>query len=631
MDESLIASAFEKMGKQPRPIQLDYAKAVSESLENPGVISLLHAETGVGKSLGYLIPATALLAQKPGSRLVIATQSHALLNQLSEKDVPDIRKVVQEMTGRTLSFSKLLGRSNYVDPHRVESAIFGRVINDAEQKLIDVLVGWSLTIPEFIEEYGELPLELTMGQICMLPTSKNADYDLRREGALNADIILTTHAMIAVDMVLAGAILHKEKPTYLIVDEADMLIALLKDMQVRRLNLQRVYNEISDAMTASQSKRLLGLMDAIRDETRQASVIWSEKADELAEEVLFFLGMVSSKLDEVPETLKMINHLRGEGELGLGVSTVREEPAVICVDTWASRRFAGYISGRSAGCILTSGTLSITQDPIKGMQWLRTELGIEYQGNLGIQAMFSPTDYGKLSLTLAGSEFPSVFISDEEEEVALNPKWVAAAAACIKDLKGKMVVLTNSHRESERIEKELIEIGESRQIHRHMQGNKLKVSLDSFKATGGILITPAGHIGLDIRNEKGELGFDELVITRVGFAPPKTESLRALAAFNQARNKDKRDILPFLIRQAYVNSLGEAIRKGRQSIGRGIRSEKDEINVTILDSRFPLFTDLSGKHTALRNIIPYRFQTSHRDAHVISPAANKTDVSEVIF
>lgn len=629
--EKAIVTAFLQMGLTPRPIQLEYAKAVSDNLEETGQVALLHAETGVGKSLGYLVPAALLLANKPTHRIVIATQSHSLMNQIFDKDAPAISAMLSEHADRHIKISKLIGRANYIDPLRIEAALAGRTLTAAQQVLVTQLQDWEKTIAEYIDEYGDLPLDLTAGQICMRPESKNPLFDLRREMAMEADIIITTHAMIAADMVLGGSILHQDRATHLIIDEADMLVALLKDLQVRRLNLVRVSHELAGQITPAQMAHLERQMDAIRAETAHAEIVWSERADELAEETIYSLAAITRDFEEQPEILRSLGQLRSNGQLGLGVSTVRAEPSIICIDNWASKRFARYVADLSAGCILTSGTLSITQDPIKGMQWLRTELGIEHQGNLGEQLMFSPVRFGSLSLTLAGPEFPPVFVSDDEQDVSLNPEWVQRCGAYLRSRSGNVVVLTNSHAESDKMVKALLALGETRTIYRQMQGEKLSVALNAFKANGGFLITPAGHVGLDIRTQSGLLGFNELVITRIGFAPPKTETIRALAEFRRIHSKSKQDMFPVLMRSAFVESLGEAIRKGRQSIGRGFRSENDQIRVSILDPRFPLFTELSSRHAALRNIIPYRFHPAYQQATVLADTARSTAISEMIF
>ncbi|MGI8607033.1 MAG: DEAD/DEAH box helicase, partial [Gaiellaceae bacterium] len=69
-------------GFEPRAQQGELAAAVADALES-GEHLLAEAGTGTGKSLAYLIP--ALLS---GQRVVVATATKALQDQLLTKDVP---------------------------------------------------------------------------------------------------------------------------------------------------------------------------------------------------------------------------------------------------------------------------------------------------------------------------------------------------------------------------------------------------------------------------------------------------------------------------------------------------------------------------------------------------------------
>src|SRR5438477_4717060 len=66
---------------EPRPEQAALADAVERALAT-GEHLLAEAGTGVGKSLAYLVPALA-----SGARVVVATATKALQQQLLEKDV----------------------------------------------------------------------------------------------------------------------------------------------------------------------------------------------------------------------------------------------------------------------------------------------------------------------------------------------------------------------------------------------------------------------------------------------------------------------------------------------------------------------------------------------------------------
>jgi ATP-dependent DNA helicase DinG len=96
-------------GGESRPGQVEMAEAVARAIdaERPLVVQ---AGTGTGKSLAYLVP--ALLS---GKRVVVATATKALQDQLAGKDLPFLAAHL----GRPFSFAVLKGRSNYVCLQRV--------------------------------------------------------------------------------------------------------------------------------------------------------------------------------------------------------------------------------------------------------------------------------------------------------------------------------------------------------------------------------------------------------------------------------------------------------------------------------------------------------------------------------
>ncbi|EOZ9912524.1 helicase C-terminal domain-containing protein, partial [Klebsiella pneumoniae] len=79
-------------------------------------------------------------------------------------------------------------------------------------------------------------------------------------------------------------------------------------------------------------------------------------------------------------------------------------------------------------------------------------------------------------------------------------------------------------------------------------------------------------------------------------------------------------------RNIYLENLRKVIRKAKQSVGRGIRSENDTVRIIILDPRFPEPTDLSSKHRSLEHIIPVRFRREYRSCEILSPAYFEEDI-----
>lgn len=102
-------------GGERRDGQTEMAAAVHDAMAGGGTL-LCQAGTGVGKSLAYLVPAA--LAAAEGKRVVIATATLALQDQLVGKDLPLVAAGMAERLGRPIRWEVLKGRNNYLCRHR---------------------------------------------------------------------------------------------------------------------------------------------------------------------------------------------------------------------------------------------------------------------------------------------------------------------------------------------------------------------------------------------------------------------------------------------------------------------------------------------------------------------------------
>jgi len=94
---------------EQRPEQQEMCRAVGEALVT-GTHLVVQAGTGTGKSLAYLVPAVL-----SGHKVVVATATKALQDQLAEKDLP----LIERGLGQAFSYAVLKGRSNYICRQRV--------------------------------------------------------------------------------------------------------------------------------------------------------------------------------------------------------------------------------------------------------------------------------------------------------------------------------------------------------------------------------------------------------------------------------------------------------------------------------------------------------------------------------
>ncbi|HSB87322.1 MAG TPA: DEAD/DEAH box helicase, partial [Ilumatobacteraceae bacterium] len=94
---------------EDRPGQREMAGAVASAIEGARHL-IVQAGTGTGKTMAYLVPAVL-----SGRRVVIATATKALQDQLAAKDLP----FLAEHLGAPFDWAVLKGRSNYICMQRV--------------------------------------------------------------------------------------------------------------------------------------------------------------------------------------------------------------------------------------------------------------------------------------------------------------------------------------------------------------------------------------------------------------------------------------------------------------------------------------------------------------------------------
>ncbi len=216
--ESLLATAVGAVGGEPRSGQVEMAKAVRKALED-GDPLLVQAGTGTGKSLAYLVPAIAHCLERQNRRVVVATATLALQRQLVAHDLPLIAGALAPALGREPEFALLKGRSNYVCRYKIDG---GGGEDESEEALFDAsavteLGRQVLRVREWAEETdtGDRD-DLVPGvndrvwnavsvsaRECLTaakcPFGTECFAEAAREHAREADVIVTNHALLAID------------------------------------------------------------------------------------------------------------------------------------------------------------------------------------------------------------------------------------------------------------------------------------------------------------------------------------------------------------------------------------------------------------------------------------------------
>ncbi|MFE7132246.1 ATP-dependent DNA helicase [Streptomyces sp. NPDC057638] len=297
---ALLHAAVSAVGGVERPGQLAMAEAVAEAVDD-GSHLLVQAGTGTGKSLGYLVPSVA-----HGERVVIATATLALQRQLVERDLPRTVEALHPLLRRRPEFAMLKGRSNYLCLHRLHEG----VPQDEEEGLFDPFEAAApssklgqdlLRMRDWADETETGDRDsLTPGvsdrawaQVSVssrecLGASKCA-YGMEcfaeaaRERAKLADVVVTNHALLAIDAIEGAPVLPSHE--VLVIDEAHELVS-------------RVTGAATGELTPGQVNR------AVR---RAAKLVNEKAADALQTAAESFERVMElalpGRLEEIPEDL----------------------------------------------------------------------------------------------------------------------------------------------------------------------------------------------------------------------------------------------------------------------------------------------------------------------------------------
>ncbi|MFE4799743.1 ATP-dependent DNA helicase [Streptomyces sp. NPDC057908] len=296
----LLHAAVTAVGGTERPGQAAMAEAVAEAVDDNAHL-LVQAGTGTGKSLGYLVPALA-----HGERVVVATATLALQRQLVERDLPRTVDALHPLLRRRPQFAMLKGRSNYLCLHRLHEG----VPQDEEEGLFDQFEAAApssklgqdlLRLRDWSDETetGDRD-DLTPGvsdrawaQVSVssrecLGASKCAYgaecfAEQARERAKLADVVVTNHALLAIDAIEGAPVLPQHE--VLIVDEAHELVSRVTGVATGELTPGQVNRAV---------RRAAKLVNEKAADALQTASEGFERVMELA---------LPGRLEEVPEDL----------------------------------------------------------------------------------------------------------------------------------------------------------------------------------------------------------------------------------------------------------------------------------------------------------------------------------------
>jgi ATP-dependent DNA helicase DinG len=250
----------------------------------------VQAGTGTGKSLAYLVPAVRH-AVSTGGTVVVATATIALQRQLIDRDLPRLLAAVAPLLDREPTFAILKGRRNYLCLHREkggtaddpQDALFeppnagppsplGRQVKRlhewAEQTSTgdrdDLVPG----VPDAAWRQVSVSAQECIGaQRCRFGSRCFAER--ARNAAARADIVVTNHALLAIDATSDTGVLPEHD--VVIIDEAHDLVDRVTAATAGELSAPAVDTAAQRAGRLTESAAMEGTATAVAERLREAA------------------------------------------------------------------------------------------------------------------------------------------------------------------------------------------------------------------------------------------------------------------------------------------------------------------------------------------------------------------------
>lgn len=588
-------------GYEPREPQIRMARTVAEGLTS-GRHVLAEAGTGTGKSFAVLVPAI-YHALNEGGPVIVSTGTIALQEQYVQKDVPFLRRVLDEPFTAVLA----KGKGNYVCKLRLFEEV-GRL----DLLGPDPLIEWAReTQTGDVGEYPDTPgprwNDINVDDTCIgkkCPYYDSCFYFAAKRRMNDAQIVIANHHLFFADlqikMVTGGYGGVLPKAAAVIFDEAHHLESVARDSlsahltnfkvpawirAVRKLpvlidpedfdRLEKASNAYftdlairmeedrqelpppSVELGANLRAAMRKVMGALESQRSNLSEEDKERAERLLKQADELLGLLASiqRENDVPENCVL--WAEREQREGKGWKVTLRQTPIDVAPILSEHLFEAYPSA-----VLTSATISVAGR----FEHLKARLGIDRALELIVE---SPFDYRSNCL---------LYVPRPEtapNPAGANPEYHRQIAPIIEEIlmktDGRAFVLFTSYRGMQIVYDELADRLRWQVLK---QGDAPRsVLVEQFKQdTHSVLFgTKTFWEGISIEGES----LSCVIIDKLPFSVPSDPVAKAIAAAVERQGKSA----------FYEISLPEAVLHIKQGFGRLIRTKSDRGLVAILDTR----------------------------------------------
>jgi len=623
--EGLVAQKFP--GYEYREEQVRMAEEIERCIgEEKNLV--VEAGTGVGKSFAYLIPLIEYINQTK-ERAVVSTYTIALQEQLAEKDIPFLQKIIP------FSFNVALakGRTNYLCLRRLArtSELQGELFEKKNEfQELALIKEWSTVTREgTLSEIPHLPSSRVWDKVCCQRDNclgKKCSYQEKcffkraRKRLYQANLFIVNHHLFFSDLALR---IEKQNilPPYkmAVLDEAHSLERVASEhlgIEISNFRVSYLLNSLSHPKKESWGGFLATLnlkeetfhyLEEVKEDARlffREIEDWIKKGETKRIKIPNFVeNRISLHLEEIAKILAKRKTIAESKEEEVEITAyikrclnLSSEIRIILNQSltdsvyWAELRkrrkysritlfsspinvaehLQEHLFKEIKPIIMTAATLTVNNS----FNFLKERIGLRETREL---LLGSPFDYKKQVKLYLCRKVP--FQTEKEYAKVLTER----IKHYLLLTEGKAFVLFTNYKIMQKVYRKISPFLTKKGINSFLQGNGMPRHrmLEAFKGDVNSVLfgTETFWMGVDVAGES----LSNVIITKLPFSVPDHPLIEARIERIEERNGN-----------AFLEySLPEAIIKLRQGFGRLIRNKTDKGIVVILDSR--VLTKFYGK------------------------------------